>query len=356
LSHDNNAHDDRDDDLDSGQTLFTIGLPSLRSSNVREDDFIWLSAIGSGSYGEVWKCQNKNGMKNIYAIKKSKKPFQSIAERQRITHQLTHLTALTDADHNWHHVNILKHYNAWCQQNRLYVQTELCEHGDLRRYYHMKSNMDSNYNSNNSTILKKITAGVSEHDVWELIHQISSALAFIHYRKLLHFDVKPDNIYVAADGTYKLGDLGTLIHINEWKKGDNEGDGVYLAPEVLNSDHITTAADIFSFGLTLHTIITGRLMKRDALSTLTSLDWFTDQNDSKSNADADNDKMSDDETENEEDDFQVINVSPKVKQLVELMIHATPSRRPTAHEIVGHASCYLNEIPVKINNDAEMSP
>ncbi len=95
--------------------------------------------------------------------------------------------------------------------------------------------------------------------------QIAEALAMAHFHGVIHRDVKPDNILFAADGTPKLSDLG----VAKLLKGEGEGtdtiQGViigtpaYMAPEqIINSSNIDERADIYSLGVALYEMLTGK--------------------------------------------------------------------------------------------------
>ena len=66
----------------------------------------------------------------------------------------------------------------------------------------------------------------------------------------------PKNIFLTQDGTLKIGDLGMVREAGSVEDG-HEGDHVYMAKELLDSNAKTTSADIFSFGITLHEVTTG---------------------------------------------------------------------------------------------------
>ena len=82
---------------------------------------------------------------------------------------------------------------------------------------------------------------------------------FIHSSGIIHLDIKPENVFIASSGRFKIGDFGmasvwprppppqdTIIN-NAFER---EGDKLYLAPEVLQGRY-GKAADVFSLGMTI---------------------------------------------------------------------------------------------------------
>jgi len=131
---------------------------------------------------------------------------------------------------------------------------------------------------------------LSNLDLWKVLHQISSALVHLHARGILHADVKPANIYVTADGDVCLGDFNgrllfrptcerpelsderlcnQLAQIEQDEESavllsDVEGDGRFLAPEVLvegASRASARAVDIYALGFSLYQLATGELVR-----------------------------------------------------------------------------------------------
>ncbi|KAL0017703.1 hypothetical protein WJX77_005019 [Trebouxia sp. C0004] len=109
--------------------------------------------------------------------------------------------------------------------------------------------------------LEKADELLSEEEVWYVLSEMAQGLHFLHANGVLHLDVKPDNIYQGADGTLKLGDFGLAVLRHQWDW--EEGDGKYVAPELLNG-HVepTPAADIYSLGATLYECATGETLPR----------------------------------------------------------------------------------------------
>jgi len=94
----------------------------------------------------------------------------------------------------------------------------------------------------------------NEPRVWEMVLQIARGLGHIHGNDVIHCDIKPDNILISLDGTYKIGDLGQSTTLKAWD--EHEGDACYLSRDLLESNP-STAADIFSFGIMMYEVKSG---------------------------------------------------------------------------------------------------
>jgi serine/threonine-protein kinase len=102
-------------------------------------------------------------------------------------------------------------------------------------------------------------------DALHIVASVLEGLAYAHARKIIHQDVKPGNIFITADGPVKLGDFGiaTIIGMDA-RKGDGEsgswlGTPSYIAPEQLTGTLVDERADLYSVGVTLYLLITGKL-------------------------------------------------------------------------------------------------
>jgi|GEM_PF-6816153 len=108
----------------------------------------------------------------------------------------------------------------------------------------------------------------------ELGGQIAAALAHAHALDVVHRDVKPDNVWLAADGSAALGDFG-IAHLLGSERLTAEGIVVgtvrYLSPEQIRGDEIGPASDLYALGITLYELVTGRppFTSKDATQVLT---------------------------------------------------------------------------------------
>jgi tRNA A-37 threonylcarbamoyl transferase component Bud32/membrane protein YdbS with pleckstrin-like domain len=92
--------------------------------------------------------------------------------------------------------------------------------------------------------------------------QVLDGLAFAHEHGLIHRDIKPQNILVARDGTAKLADFGIARAVNTSSATQTAvvlGSAHYLSPEQARGEAVTKQSDIYSFGVVLYEMATGRV-------------------------------------------------------------------------------------------------
>ena len=84
-----------------------------------------------------------------------------------------------------------------------------------------------------------------------LCSDAAMGLKHIHDNNVVHMDIKPENLFLKASGAFKVGDFGIAVRLPV-TGGWEEGDGRYVAPELLRRSHApTAAADIYSLGATI---------------------------------------------------------------------------------------------------------
>lgn len=90
----------------------------------------------------------------------------------------------------------------------------------------------------------------------EMLLQILQSLVYLHRHKILHRDLKPANILLTADNQIMLLDFGLSTTVTE--ASGTSGTLMYMAPEVLRSQPITEASDLYSLGVIAYEILIGR--------------------------------------------------------------------------------------------------
>lgn len=186
-------------------------MPSLQHRATKltvracKHDFIDFQEIGRGFLGKVYKCYRKIDL-CPYAIKQMKSSPQMNKERGRILREIYAHACQKD------NIHIVRYFNAWEEEDALYIQTELCA-GTLGQ-------MRDRQGRFGESILKDVMV------------QIASGLAYMHAHNLAHLDVRPDNLYWTDRGIYKLGGFG-LITVDEAANHVEQSDKRYLRCVVL---------------------------------------------------------------------------------------------------------------------------
>ncbi|XP_062456870.1 membrane-associated tyrosine- and threonine-specific cdc2-inhibitory kinase [Rhea pennata] len=187
-----------------------------------------LGRLGRGSHGEVYKVRSREDGR-LYAVKRTLEPYRGAADRRR------KLAEVRKHERVGRHPHCLGLVRAWEEKGQLYLQSELCPGGPLRR---------------------PARGGLAPWRAAAYLWDLLQALGHLHARRLAHLDVKPANVLLAPGGC-RLGDFGCLLEPGGRVGDGAEGDPRYLAPEALRGD-LGPAADVFSLGLTLLELAAGR--------------------------------------------------------------------------------------------------
>jgi serine/threonine-protein kinase len=78
--------------------------------------------------------------------------------------------------------------------------------------------------------------------------ELASAIAAVHRHKVLHHDIKPQNIFLSFNGAVKLGDLGLARELAAGSDALMGGTPAYMSPEYVLGREIRETSDLFSFG------------------------------------------------------------------------------------------------------------
>ncbi|CAG5158956.1 uncharacterized protein ALTATR162_LOCUS5340 [Alternaria atra] len=164
----------------------------------------------------------------VWVVKKSKKPYIGAGDRQKKMREVDILYALQGHEH------VLDIKTHWEFDQHLYIQTEYCEGGNLRKY------LDTvGFNSR-----------LDDFRIWKILLELLMGLKSIHDAGYIHLDLKPANVLIDFEGGLKIADFGLA---SQWPAPagiDGEGDRHYLAPEQL-SGRFDKPADVFALGMML---------------------------------------------------------------------------------------------------------
>lgn len=142
------------------------------------------------------------------------------------------------------HPNIVSIYDVGEEDNIYYIVMEYVEGKTLKQYIQQN-------------------APLHPREALNLMEQIVSAIAHAHENQIVHRDIKPHNILIDNLGNIKVTDFGiamaltstTITHTNSVL-----GSVHYLSPEQARGQIATKKSDIYSLGIVLYEMLTGRLL------------------------------------------------------------------------------------------------
>ena len=196
-----------------------------------DNRYIPTKFIASGGMAEIYEANDTFCHKSV-AIKIIKEQFRdSIFDMERFKNEARYAAMFS-------HPHIIKIFNIGKYQGNLFISFE------LMRGKTLKDLLDER-------------GYLSKQDAFNYVFQLLDATKYIHERKVLHNDIKPENIFMFLDGNIKLIDFGIATHFDE--EGDKINASIlYTAPEVLRSGHYSVQSDIYATGVLLFELLTGK--------------------------------------------------------------------------------------------------
>ncbi|EFO94525.1 hypothetical protein CRE_05213 [Caenorhabditis remanei] len=130
-----------------------------------------------------------------------------------------------------------------------------------------------------TTNLSKIidsSGRLDEYDASQVLKSIGEALSYCHFKRLIHCDVKPDNILISGDSV-KLGDFGVSIFEQGRTICGTEG---YMAPEIITDQMYSYQVDSYALGVVVHQMLTTTMPFNDEKDGGKSKKWKFETNES----------------------------------------------------------------------------
>jgi serine/threonine-protein kinase len=192
-----------------------------------------VSLLGRGGMGEVYKAEDLK-LKQIVALKLLPEALALDSAALARFHNEVSITRQIS------HPNVCRVYDIADAEGMHFLSMEFIDGEDLSR------------------LLRRI-GRLPGDKATEIARQICAGLAAAHDNGVLHRDLKPANIMIDGRGKARVTDFGVAVVARELRGGEAaSGTAAYMAPEQLRGEEVTQRSDIYSLGLVLYELFTGK--------------------------------------------------------------------------------------------------
>jgi hypothetical protein len=218
-----------------GRVISSDSIPAggFTPGTILADRYRIIGLLGRGGMGEVYRADDlKLGQPVALKFLPPKLAEDSVRRERffaevRITRQLSH-------------PNICRVYDIQEIDGRHFLSMEFIDGEDL------------------ASLIKRI-GHLSNEKALDIARQLAAGLAAAHERGVLHRDLKPANIMIDGHGRVRITDFGLAIAVeDETRAAEIAGTPAYMAPEQLAGKGASVRSDIYSMGLVLYEIYTGK--------------------------------------------------------------------------------------------------
>lgn len=202
---------------------------------ILDDRYEIIELIGSGGMANVYKalCHRLNRYDAVKIMRDETAANTELRRRFRAESQAVAMLS---------HPNIVSVYDVSHNDDVEYIVMELIDGITLKQYLQKKSVLDP-------------------AEVLDFTIQTAKALEHAHSKGIIHRDIKPQNIMLLKDGMIKVADFGiaSLENTIEENNGETVGSVHYIAPEQVRGEAPDARSDIYSLGIVMYEMLTGRL-------------------------------------------------------------------------------------------------
>ena len=206
----------------------------LNPGLILDDRYEIVEVVGTGGMSTVYKAKDLR-LQRAVALKVLKSEFSNdmnFVSKFRVEAQAS--AALS-------HPNIVNVYDVCEDDGKYFIVMELVEGITLKDYIRQRGRLDMN-------------------TAIDFSIQIASGLAAAHENHVIHRDIKPQNIIVGSNGSLKVTDFGIAkAATSNTMSTTNMGSVHYISPEQARGGYSDERSDIYSLGITMYEMVTGRV-------------------------------------------------------------------------------------------------
>ena len=206
----------------------------LKPGTYLQERYEIIEQIGSGGMADVYKarCHTLNRLVAVKMLKNEFSRDENFVNRFKMEAQ---------AAAGLSHPNIVNVFDVVDEGDSHYIIMELIEGITLKSYIDKKGHLES-------------------REAIGIAIQMAQGMSAAHQQKIIHQDIKPQNIIISMDGKVKVADFGIARAVSSNTHGDHAiGSVHYVSPEQARGDFVDARSDIYSLGITMFEMVTGRL-------------------------------------------------------------------------------------------------
>lgn len=209
-------------------------MASLAPGTYLDDRYVVDRAIARGGMATVYRCVDTRLGREVAAKVMHEHYVDDEVFRERFRREARAMAQLS-------HPNLVNVYDFSAQGDQVFLVMELITGGTLRELLAERGPMPP-------------------HAAAAVMRGMLTGLAVAHDKGMVHRDIKPDNVLIDTESRVKLSDFGLVRAAAETTASTDQivGTVAYLSPEQVSGEPITQASDVYSAGVVLFELLTGR--------------------------------------------------------------------------------------------------
>ncbi len=232
LRFEGDAHGDAPPPLPARGEGARAGFPDIPGYEI-------LERVGMGAGGTVYRARQR-ALDRLEAVKVlSPKLAERPGHVDRFIAEARAAAALS-------HPNVIPVYDVGAAGGMHYFTMEFMEGGTVE-----------------DLLLTRPGSRLPWRDAVALASAAARGIAYVHQQGFVHRDVKPANLLLDARGIVKLGDMGTVVRVDDAAR-QRIGTPHFMSPEQARREAVTRASDVYSLGATLYRMLAGRTPHKGA--------------------------------------------------------------------------------------------